>query len=87
MNTITRLIRRLINKFNLDITKYPSTDLRRRNKLLNHFKIDLILDVGANSGQYAQESFNNKFKGKIISFEPFSNDKKTQGWTCYFSSN
>ena len=29
--------------------------LRRRKKLLTHFKITKILDVGANTGQYAQE--------------------------------
>lgn len=44
--------------------------LRRRKRLLTHFGITKILDVGANTGQYAQELRKIKFEGKIISFEP-----------------
>ncbi len=46
--------------------------LRRRKKLLVHFGITKILDVGANTGQYAQELRKIKFEGEIISFEPIS---------------
>ena len=46
--------------------------LRRREKLLNHFGITKVLDVGANTGQYAQELRKIKFNGEIISFEPIS---------------
>ena len=41
--------------------------LRRRQKLLKHFGITKILDVGANKGQYAQELRNIRFEGDIIS--------------------
>lgn len=44
--------------------------LHRRKKLLNHFGITKILDVGANTGQYAQEIRKIKFQGEIVSFEP-----------------
>jgi FkbM family methyltransferase len=44
--------------------------LHRRKKLLAHFGITKILDVGANTGQYAQEIRKIKFQGDIISFEP-----------------
>jgi FkbM family methyltransferase len=63
-------IRRLINPINLDLKIYPNLDLRRREKLLNHHKISKIFDVGANSGQYASQTFDLSFKGGIISFEP-----------------
>lgn len=46
--------------------------LRRRTRLLNHFGITKILDVGANTGQYAQELRKVKFEGTIVSFEPIS---------------
>ena len=44
--------------------------LRRRKKLLHHFGITKILDVGANTGQYALELRKINFEGDIISFEP-----------------
>ena len=42
---------------------------KRKNALIEH-KIDLLFDVGANAGQYAQEARRQGFKGRIISFEP-----------------
>jgi len=64
------IIRKFINPFKIDLKKYPSIDLRRRKKLLDHHGITKILDVGANSGQYGLETIKIGFKGIIISFEP-----------------
>jgi FkbM family methyltransferase len=57
-------------------------------KIINHFNINTIYDVGANTGQYASELFELGFKGRIISFEPLSkpylklvlNSKKNNRW-------
>lgn len=84
-------IRRLINPFKIDFKKYPSLDLRRRKKLLFYHRITKILDVGANSGQYAQETQKLGFKGTIISFEPVRGvfeklhrkSLKNKKWTAY----
>ena len=43
---------------------------RLRSKLILSEGIDLILDVGANCGQYAIEVRSLNYKNKIISFEP-----------------
>lgn len=61
-----------LNKMGVELKRYPdeSSDLSRRLKIVNSYKIDLLLDVGANSGHYAQQMRSNGFDKKIISFEP-----------------
>src|SRR5690242_17748917 len=44
--------------------------LTRRSRLTAHRKIDLLLDVGANTGQFARSMRELGFSGRIISFEP-----------------
>ena len=39
-------------------------------KSINKNNINSIIDVGANSGQFAEEVFKNGFNGNILSFEP-----------------
>jgi FkbM family methyltransferase len=41
-----------------------------RNKLFTKNNIDLVIDVGANYGQYAKSILKAGFRGQIISFEP-----------------
>jgi FkbM family methyltransferase len=58
----------------LDVTRYHlEADWNRNfvNQLESH-QVDVILDVGANSGQYATGLRDAAFKGRIISFEPLS---------------
>lgn len=67
------LVKRRFNSiFKIDIIKYPSGELDRRIKLLKHNKINVVLDVGANIGQYGSELRSLGYKGEIISFEPTS---------------
>jgi FkbM family methyltransferase len=89
--SLINYIKNFINLFKIDIIKYPNIDLRRRKKLFDHNGINLILDVGANSGQYALQNFKIGFSGKIISFEPVSDVYavlkkkvvKNKNWTAY----
>jgi FkbM family methyltransferase len=68
--SVLNAIKNIVNPLGIDIVKYPSLDLRRRQKLLKHFNINKIIDVGANSGQYALGIRKTGFKGDILSFEP-----------------
>jgi FkbM family methyltransferase len=52
-----------------------STAKRAARQLLkgfDRFGIDLVFDVGANAGQFAQQLRTSGFKGLIVSFEPLS---------------
>ena len=88
------LIKELFHSVGLKISKYPTGDLKRRLQIINHFKIDLIFDVGANIGQYAILMRKLGFKGKIISFEPrleayekmVKKSTKDKGWIAVHSA-
>lgn len=71
------MIVNLLNKFGIDIKRYPNRDLRRREKLYKHYNITDIIDVGANFGQYGSELRKIGYKGNIFSFEPLSEAFKT----------
>jgi len=72
MNYISNVIRSLLRKSGYDIVKYTSDKhpLARRIKLFGHYNINLILDVGANTGQYGQQVRDIGYTGRIESFEP-----------------
>ncbi len=67
-------IKKLARLLGMELRKYsPQTsDMARLGRLLRHHEIDLVLDVGANTGQYAKYLREAGYTGKIISFEPVS---------------
>ena len=50
-----KIKRAINNTCGLEIIKYPTPELDRRIKLLKNYNIDVIIDVGANIGQYGSE--------------------------------
>ena len=51
--------------------------LRQLMLALRHFRIELVLDVGANTGQFAQELLGQGFGGEIHSVEPLPDAHRT----------
>ena len=51
--------------------KSPSSNSHLLN-LISHYKVDLVLDVGANKGQFASMLRDEGYSGDILSFEPVS---------------
>ena len=67
-NTVREWLRRRgydLHRYTLELDP-----VERRRRMLSAAKIDLVLDVGANEGQYALELRKLGFTGRIVSFEP-----------------
>jgi hypothetical protein len=67
-------IRRAFRSIGLDISRYrfEHTDAGMLNSALHSFGIDLIIDVGANAGQYAMGVRSEGYKNRMVSFEPLT---------------
>jgi len=55
-----------------DFLAHLSEELQGRQLFLDYYGIKVLLDVGANTGQYATLMRRIGYKGKIVSFEPLS---------------
>jgi FkbM family methyltransferase len=65
------LLKQITRRFGYDILHLPTDPLvRRQMDLLRTSRIDLILDVGANTGQFAKRMRQQGYKGAFVSFEP-----------------
>ncbi|WP_248341927.1 FkbM family methyltransferase [Anaeromyxobacter paludicola] len=67
-------LRRAVRRTGLDVVRFHrrSHPLARRMQLLADRRIDLVLDVGANAGQYGQELRLYGYRGRLVSYEPLS---------------
>ena len=63
---LKRSVRKFFKLINLEIKRLPEES----TSPLIFKKIDVLLDVGAHIGQYAQTTRSEGYKNKIISFEP-----------------
>ena len=75
MNPVKHELRKLLWKTGLDVIPFDPgfNPLARRKRFLEYYEIDVVLDVGANTGQYAIELRKDLgYTGKIISFEPMT---------------
>lgn len=74
MEKLKNLILKAVNFTGYTISR---SDYSRLYSVLNQFDIDLVLDVGANIGQFGSSLRASGYKGKIVSFEPLE-DAHTQ---------
>lgn len=66
-------LRLALRHIGIDLARYPSSDpLFSVVKLLNHFAVECVIDVGANDGGFASNIRRLGYAGRIVSFEPLS---------------
>lgn len=84
-------------KLNSKIAKLFGYKLVRRKRhptpiihiinLINHYKIDFVLDVGANYGRFGKKLRDEGYQGEIHSFEPVSRTFELLSETCLNDQN
>ena len=80
-----------IQRVGNQIDRLKRNAMARRLCLLGHHKIDLVLDVGANTGQYALSLRRSGWRGAVASFEPLQSAyrllarraQKDGAWTAH----
>jgi FkbM family methyltransferase len=70
-------VQKLLRRLGYELHPYPAPialepDDRRRSRLLASRGTTLLLDVGANAGQFAEKARAAGYRGRIVSFEPLS---------------
>jgi FkbM family methyltransferase len=86
------VVQSALRRRGLQVVPYlPGTgEAARRAKLMRSLDADVLLDVGANAGQYGIETRRGGFEGRIVSFEPLPdayaelqrNCAEDAGWEC-----
>jgi FkbM family methyltransferase len=71
---LLRRARLIAHRAGFEVSSYsPNLDWERNFMLqLESHQVNLVIDVGANSGQYGVDLRRAAFKGRIVSFEPLS---------------
>jgi len=72
IGTLKKTIHELAHSLGFDLIRdSPHYSYRlRRIRVMKHLGVDIVLDVGANCGQYAGDIRGDGFEGQIVSFEP-----------------
>ena len=65
-------IHRVLHAFGVDMVRHPGTmsTLGRRLGHFRNWEVDLVVDVGANSGQFGQALRSMGYRGQMVSIEP-----------------
>jgi FkbM family methyltransferase len=93
MAYISNKVKGLLRHVGVDIHRYqPSASTSAQTvTAMRHFEIDLVLDIGANVGQFAMDIRQGGYRGEIVSFEPLpdayprlqANSSKDDCWTIH----
>ena len=73
-----KLIKKSFNLIGLELQRYqPLSDAGAQiYQAIKKINTDVLLDIGANTGQFASEVRKKGYNGKIISFEPLADARK-----------
>lgn len=74
VRTLAQGLQRSLRRAGINLTRYraETSESGRLVSMLATCGVDLVLDVGANTGQFAQELRVSGYQGRIVSFEPLS---------------
>lgn len=74
LSAVKQCIKQLLHGAGIEAHRFhPNTSpLARLMAALRTFDIDLVIDIGANEGQFAKELRAGGYSGRIVSFEPLS---------------
>lgn len=72
--SLERLIRRTANRIGLDVTRHRPeiSEAGRLARMLAEHEVNLVFDVGANTGQFARSLRDVGYRHRLVSFEPLS---------------
>lgn len=71
-------LRQVFRRFGVDVVRYPLHEpLVRTVRLLEHHRVDCVVDVGANDGGFAAAIRGLGYTGRILSFEPLKGPFET----------
>ena len=73
------VLNKLVHRLGFDIRTWPPVSETNANlvRILEHGHIDLVLDIGANVGQYATALRQAGYTGRMVLFEPGSEAHRT----------
>jgi FkbM family methyltransferase len=80
-----QFIRALLKRLDLDV--HRARNVRNEVDFLRNRNVDLVLDVGANVGQFAEFLRSRGYQGRIISFEPIQSVFRSLAATAKLDGN
>lgn len=74
MRKVSRALKYAIRKLGADVTRFqPRTHpVAKKADLVRRLNIDLVFDVGANTGQFGSQLRGLGYEGRLVSFEPLT---------------
>jgi FkbM family methyltransferase len=74
LSSVKQGVKQLLHAAGIEAHRFHPdiSPLARLMAALRHFNIDLVIDIGANEGQFAKEIRAGGYSGRIVSFEPLS---------------